>query len=74
MKFIFSSNLRQGFAVNIFIGTQEADRRGHVLWIDVATNISPGIFKWTIAENIQEQINIESLTTRRDKTFSNSDE
>lgn len=54
MKFIFSSNLRQGFTVNIFIGTQEANREGHVLWIDVATNISPDIFKWTIAENNTE--------------------
>lgn len=72
MKFIFSSNLRQGFTVNIFIGAQEANRGGHVLWIDVATNISPDIFKWTITANIQKQINTKSLTTRRDKTFSNS--
>lgn len=72
MKFIFSSNLRQDFTVNIFIGTQEVNRRGPVLWIDVATNISSDISKWTIVEKLQKQLNIESVTTRRDGAFSNS--
>ena len=72
MKFIFSNNLRQGFAVNIFIGIQEANRGGGVSWIDVATNIRPDISKWTIVEKIRKQINVESPTTGRDGAFSNS--
>lgn len=72
MKIIFSSNLRQDFTVNIFIGNQEVNRRGPVLWIDVATNISSDISKWTIVEKLQKQLNIEFVTTRRDGAFSNS--
>lgn len=72
MKFIFSSNLRQDFTVNIFIGTQETNRRGPVLWIDVATNISSDISKWTIVEKLQKLLYIEPVTTSRDGAFSNS--